>query len=44
VRVIPTGPSQGRTVLDDVSGRPVEVFADVDLDGFYQFVLGRWQR
>lgn len=44
VRVVPTGASQGRTVVDETNGRPVEVFADVDLDGFYQFVLSRWQR
>jgi purine nucleosidase len=43
VKVLPTGPSQGRTVPDP-SGREVSVLADVDLDGFYDFVLSSWQR
>jgi purine nucleosidase len=43
VRVEPTGPSQGRTVPDP-AGREVEVLSDVDLDGFYEFVLLSWQR
>lgn len=44
IRIVPTGHSQGRTVVDESDGRPVDVFADVDLAGFYDFVLSRWQR
>ncbi len=43
VTLIPDGPSQGRTALDP-AGRPVTVMSDVDLDGFYRNVLGRWER
>lgn len=43
VRIVATGRSQGRTVPDP-SAREVGVFADVNLDGFYEFVLGSWQR
>lgn len=43
VRLIPDGPSQGRTALD-AGGRTVSVMSDVDLDEFYANVLGRWAR
>jgi purine nucleosidase len=43
VRIVPTGRSQGRTVPDP-AGKQVRVFADVDLDGFYEYVLGAWRR
>lgn len=43
VRIERAGPSQGRTVLD-AAGREVGVFADVDLEGFYDFVLSSWER
>jgi purine nucleosidase len=43
VRIVPTGRSQGRTVPDP-AGKQVRVLADVDLDGFYEYVLGAWRR
>lgn len=43
VRIEPSGRSQGRTVSDP-AGREVGVFADVDLTGFYDFVLSSWRR
>jgi purine nucleosidase len=43
VRIEAAGRSQGRTILDS-AGREVGVLADVDLDGFYDFVLSSWQR
>ncbi|HXG39633.1 MAG TPA: nucleoside hydrolase [Candidatus Limnocylindrales bacterium] len=43
VTIVTDGPSQGRTVPAP-RGRPVEVLANVDVDGFYEFVLRRWQR
>ncbi|HEY3522731.1 MAG TPA: nucleoside hydrolase [Candidatus Limnocylindrales bacterium] len=43
VRVEPTGFSQGRTVPDPTD-REVGVFADVDLEGFYSYVLSSWER
>lgn len=43
VSIVPTGRSQGRTVVDP-TGKSIRVFADVDLDGFYEYVLGQWRR
>jgi purine nucleosidase len=43
VRVVASGQSQGRTI-PDCAGREVAVMADVDLEGFYDFVLSSWQR
>ena len=43
VRIVPGGRSQGRTVLDE-AGRVVQVMADVDLAGFYDYVLEAWRR
>ena len=43
VRVVPGGPSQGRTEVD-ASARSVRVLADVDVDRFYDFVLSAWAR
>lgn len=43
VSIVPTGRSQGRTIVDP-TGKSIRVFADVDLDGFYEYVLGQWRR
>jgi purine nucleosidase len=43
VRIVRSGRSQGRTVPDP-GGKRVRVFDDVDLDGFYEYVLAAWRR
>lgn len=41
--LIPTGPSQGRTKIEQ-GGRNVTALHDVDVDGFYAYILEQWRR